>query len=284
MEIIFTSKNMGTLIIKQIDYQSAKEIVIKNHYSHKWNNSFGKINIGIFKGDKPDTCLGVASFGRMMNPKCYNSICEDISEKQILELNRMWIDDQLGHNAESILISKSFKIIKQCMPDVKIIQSFADGRLGCGTIYKATNFRYYGYSKTKFFIDRETDNIYHKVLLENVSRKTTFKKTLNLFIKGRLIPTEVKTYRYIYILDKKYIKKIKLKEKPYPEYDKGMEYIDYKPTLNTLCKFLVCSMMDNEDNVDEIRQYIEERYDEDEIENGIRNAYNNKFIKGYMNE
>lgn len=47
-----------------------------------------------------------------MNPGSYTNF--GLNDKnEILELNRMWIDDELGHNAESILISNSFKIIKK---------------------------------------------------------------------------------------------------------------------------------------------------------------------------
>lgn len=282
MEILFKSKTMGNLLIKEIDYNLAKEIIIKNHYSHKWNTKFGKINIGIFKADNPYKCLGVASFGSLMNSKSYTSICEDINQNQILELNRMWIDDCLGRNAETILISKSFKIIKTKYPYVKLIQSFADGRLGCGTIYKASNFKYYGYSKTNFFIDNETQNIYHKILLENTHRRKGFKETLNLFIKNKLTPVEVKTYRYIYALDKKYIKKIKLKEEIYPKYSKGMSEINYNPTLNTLCKFLAYAEIDKDDNIRDIKKYINDKYNKDEIEKSIKKAYENKFIKEYL--
>ena len=46
------SKVMGELIIKEIDYHIAKKLIIKNHYSKKWNNSFGKLNLGIFKDSR----------------------------------------------------------------------------------------------------------------------------------------------------------------------------------------------------------------------------------------
>ena len=271
---------MGDLVIKEIDYKLAKDMIVTNHYSHKWNSGFGKINIGIFKKDNSDRCLGVASFGNMMHPKFYKNICEDIEQNQIIELNRMWIDDELGHNAESILISKSFKIIKHKYPEIKLIQSFADGRLGCGTIYKATNFRYYGYTKTKFLINKDTEEIYHEVLLNNTRRHKTFRETLRLLINNKLRPVQVKTYRYIYILDKKYIKKVKLKELPYPMYDKGMVDVEYKPSLNQMCKCLAYSVIDG-DNIDKIKEYILSKYSEDEIEKGILNAYNNKFVKAY---
>ena len=57
----------------------------------------------------------------------------------------MWIDDTLGKNAESVLIAASLKLLRKADPNIVAVQSFADGRLGCGTIYKASNFRYYGF-------------------------------------------------------------------------------------------------------------------------------------------
>jgi hypothetical protein len=149
----------GDLVIDIIDIELAKKMIVENHYSKKWNTAFGIINIGIFKDDK---LLGCAVFGNLMNPQSYKSIAE-IEKNQILELNRLWISDELGKNAETILISKSFSIIKRKMPHVKLIQSFADGRLGVGTIYKAASFNYYGYNLSRFFQDIETGEFFHKV-------------------------------------------------------------------------------------------------------------------------
>ena len=95
MEVIKNTSHMGILIIKEIDRKLAKEIIINNHYSHKWNTSFGKINIGIFQKDNP-MCLGVASFGNLMNPNSYKSISDDFNKDSVVELNRLWIDDLLG--------------------------------------------------------------------------------------------------------------------------------------------------------------------------------------------
>ncbi len=49
MEIIKRTKSLGTLIIRPIEKELAKSMVIKNHYSHKWNGSFGIMNFGIFR-------------------------------------------------------------------------------------------------------------------------------------------------------------------------------------------------------------------------------------------
>lgn len=74
----------------------------------------------------------------------------------------MWIDDTLGHNAESVLIAASMKLLRKLDSDCVAVQSFADGRLGCGTIYKAANFRYYGFHYTRFLCNRQTGEIIHE--------------------------------------------------------------------------------------------------------------------------
>lgn len=48
MEII-KECSLGKLIIKEIDRDIAKKLVVENHYSKKWGSPFGLINIGIFK-------------------------------------------------------------------------------------------------------------------------------------------------------------------------------------------------------------------------------------------
>ncbi len=70
MEVRKETKNLGTIIIKPVDKVLAKEMIIKNHYSHKWNDGgFGKYNFGIYREECPDECLGVAVYGYMKTPK-----------------------------------------------------------------------------------------------------------------------------------------------------------------------------------------------------------------------
>lgn len=224
MEKVFYSSSMGKLIIKKIDKGKAKELIIKNHYSHKWQNGFGIINIGIFK-DNCDKCLGVAVFGNMMNSNSYNNFGLN-NKNEILELNRMWIDDCLGKNAESILISNSFKIIKKEMPYVKLIQSFADGRLGCGTIYKATNFHYYGYKINEFYEDLVTGEISMVGLLRRTDNMKKMIKDHKKILDNQILFFKTKSYRYIYPLRKGALKGVKFKELEYPKYYKGIEYYE----------------------------------------------------------
>ena len=233
MEVIKNSKNLGTLTMKEIDYKTSKEMIINNHYSKKWNSSFGRINIGIFKEDR---LLGVAVFGNLMNPKSYKNI-SDYGKGSVIELNRLWIDDELGHNAETILLGACWKIMRSDYPEIRFVQSFADGRLGCGTIYKASNFKYFGYETSLFFEDIETGEVFHKVPLENTKRPYGMLTKNARYLDGKLKPFLVKTYKYIYPLYKK--DKIKLTEVEYPKYDKGIISTKYEHNLSLLVRLMI---------------------------------------------
>ena len=63
-EVYKDTSSLGRLLIKPVGKAIAKEMIVKNHYSHKWNDpSFGVYNFGIFHADEPDRCLGVAVYG-----------------------------------------------------------------------------------------------------------------------------------------------------------------------------------------------------------------------------
>lgn len=167
MEVFKETSSLGRLLIKPVDKALAKAMIVKNHYSHKWNDGgFGVHNFGIFHADEPDRCLGVAVYGYMKNPAA-RIFTHPNPKAWMCELNRMWIDDELGHNAESILIAASIKLLRRLDPNLVAVQSFADGRLGCGTIYKAANFQYYGFHLTKFLRNVRSGEVVHEQIFTN---------------------------------------------------------------------------------------------------------------------
>lgn len=228
------TKHMGTLVFREVDRQTAKEMIVKNHYSHKWNDGpFGRINIGVFKDGR---LLGVAAFGCLMHPNSCKSIA-NIEKNEIVELNRLWIDDKLGRNAETIMLGACWKILRADYPYIKLVQSFADGRLGCGTIYKAANFKYYGYHKTLFFHNEADDTTLHSAPTTNTRNPFAFLRVNKHYLDGNLKPFRVKTYRYIYPLQKC---EIYLKEYPYPEYSKGeIPAPDYRHSVSLLARLWI---------------------------------------------
>lgn len=223
------SETMGVLVFKEVNKDFAREMIVNNHYSHKWCSNFGIVNIGIFRESDPTTCLGVASYGWMMHPNSYDFLASNVGKEEILELNRLWIDDCLGKNAETMLLSASFKILKW-YGKIKLIQTFADGRLGCGTIYKASNFKYYGKDSTIFLQDKTDGLIYFESMFTKTTSPNTMLKLGKLFYEDKMNLFTVNTYRYLYKLDPKV--NIILKELPYPEYNKGTEPIDPEDIWN----------------------------------------------------
>lgn len=275
MEIVKHTKSLGTLTIRTVEKKLAKSMIIENHYSHKWNESFGMINFGIFR-ENSNRCLGVAVFGRMMNSHSFKSISDDLNKDNIVELNRLWVDDCLGHNAESLFIGACFKILRAEYPEIKAVQSFADGRLGCGTIYKATNFKYFGFHKTLFYENKITGEITHNVIMTN-AKSIGIVRMNRQWCEGILKPFEVNTYRYIYPLKKI---RFKLKEKPYPEYSIGKEYLtEYRHNLRLVYRALCIAYISGlSDDFEVIKNWILNNQTKEEIQNYMKLALSNEYI------
>lgn len=112
MEIRKNTKNLGEIIVKPVSKEIAKKIILKNHYSHKWVSNFGVYNYGIFRAEEPNKCLGVAAYGyvKNLNGRMFE---HPNPNAWMIELNRMWIDDCLGYNAETVLIGASLRMLKK---------------------------------------------------------------------------------------------------------------------------------------------------------------------------
>lgn len=220
-----TTTSLGELIIMPVSKQLAKEMIIKNHYSHKWNNAgFGVYNFGIFKAESPEECIGVAVYGYVKNQNA-KMFEHPNPAAWMIELNRLWISDVLGMNAETVLIAASIKLLRRMDKNIVAIQSFADGRLGAGTIYKAANFKYYGFHYTMFLENSRTGEITHQQILTNTTNTTGYLRANIAYVCGDFKTFQVKTYRYIYPLCKRF--KFIKNEVPYPEYDKGQLPTDW---------------------------------------------------------
>lgn len=216
------TKNNGLLNFDFVCKKRARKMIQENHYSKSWYHMFGKINVGVFKDKR---LLGVASYGALKVVNSFQSICKDIKKDEIVELNRLWIDDELKKNAESLLISQSIKLIKKHYPKIRIIQSFADGRLGCGTIYQASNFKYFGFHETEFFEHKKTGRCYHEMVFHTSSRPIVITRNIEL-LENNFNKFKTKTYRYLYFIDKKL--KSEHKELQYIKSVPYKEYMDYQ--------------------------------------------------------
>lgn len=146
--------DISKVTLREISKSVAKDIIIKNHYTHKW--SLCRVAYGVFyKTDDTDKFLdsdvdkliGVCVYGQPAGRSAAMSICDLIKINEVLELTRLWVADGFGKNIESYVIGQSIKLIKRDFPEMKCIISYADGEQAHkGTIYQATNFLYQGCS------------------------------------------------------------------------------------------------------------------------------------------
>jgi adenine modification enzyme len=195
--------------IKEIDRNLANDIIVKNHYSKKYfNNSY--IHLGVFNAQE---IIGVLQYGHLLNNDSIKNIVNGAQKGDAIELNRMWIADNVGEYPESRAISYSLKYIRRKYPKIKWIQSFADERCGgFGMVYQACSFDYYGEHLSTFYTDG--DKFYHNIQV-TASREKAGTQVQN---KDELEKIKLRQFRYIKFLDQREKKKCLLKQEQYPKY------------------------------------------------------------------
>lgn len=198
--------------VKEIGRNLANEIIIKNHYSHKFYNAT-YIHLGVYINGE---LLGVLQYGYAMNPASGGSVVEGTQLHNYLELNRMWLDDKAERNSESKALSYSIRYIKGKYRAIKWIQSFADERCNCyGVVYQACSFNYFGEHDSVFWT--LNGEVFHNSLM---TRNPNLSKAAATIQKGKEEATKesLRQFRYIYFIDQRWKKKCLLKEKPYPKH------------------------------------------------------------------
>jgi hypothetical protein len=205
--------NIKDIYIKEIDSKLANRLIIENHYSGTVPKGV-KFHLGIFIDE---ILYGVAQFGYGIRPKQSCKWVEGTNSDEYLELNRLWISDQLGKNAESNSISKALKYVKEKKPELKWIISFADGMMGkVGTIYQATNFIYTGYGIDNGIWMLKDGTRTHAISLWH-KHKTQSRSILESIYGKPLYKVTGGQYRYIHFYDRKLIKNLITPPLPYPK-------------------------------------------------------------------
>ena len=144
--------------VKRINSETAKEYIIKNHYSHGCSNS-------------PSPCYALYDNGTMIGCLMFATPCSEnvraslFGEKHkdnVIELHRLHILDVTPKNTESWFISRCLKMLLQYNPKIWGVISFSDTTEGhTGTIYKATNFIRCGTTGGAIFYIDENGRLHH---------------------------------------------------------------------------------------------------------------------------
>lgn len=151
------SYGLEDLELRVVEPSVANEIISKYHYSR--TSPGCTVAIGHYYQDEiKNLILYKFPIGRMMAQQ----VMEGGDSSNTFELVRMISIEPKPQNMESYCISKSFKWLKQNMPNIKIIISYADNTMHhYGYSYQAVGFTYYGQSRPviEYYLDgREFTN------------------------------------------------------------------------------------------------------------------------------
>jgi hypothetical protein len=118
------------------------EFIETNHYSKSINGCMTDYCFALYDGDK---MIGASFFGRMAMANQWKKFGE--VESDVIELRRLCCIDNTPKNTESYFIGSMLKWLKK-NTQIKVVVSYADAEHGhSGTIYKASNFTYNGFTK-----------------------------------------------------------------------------------------------------------------------------------------
>lgn len=141
--------------VRLVELKTIREFVEQNHYSHSVNGLKISECFGLFV---ENTLKGALIFGELSTTawKKYSD-----NEKDVLELRRMVISDEMPKNTGSQFLSKAIKIIKNTTA-YKIIVSYADPHHShCGIIYQASNWSYHGTTNPDVLLKTPDGKLYH---------------------------------------------------------------------------------------------------------------------------
>ena len=138
-------------VISTITKAQAASVLLKYHYLKDESEGFKSgHNYGLFKGDE---LCGVIIFTGFPVPElvkgCFG--LERTDQKGFFELSRLCLTPDIQeteHNLASWFVSRAIKQLKKSTK-VRAILSYADNNHHSGTVYRASNFTYYGLSTKK---------------------------------------------------------------------------------------------------------------------------------------
>lgn len=199
--------------VRPIDYQTAMDTVVKNHYLHR--RCPCSMAFGLFKGGD---LMGVVTYGVPCSSTLLKGICGEDEMHNVYELNRLWIHPDVPKNAASYFVSRTLRQL-----DKEIVVSFADTSVGhVGYVYQASNFLYCGLSaKFKDPKVRGMEHMHHATYAHGMTMAQVREKygDENVYYVER-----PRKHRYVYFnaskkRKKALRKKLRYKVLPYPKGD-----------------------------------------------------------------
>ena len=185
--------------VEEIDRKISKEMIEKNHYSHKFPQAVKKTYGCYYRNE----LMGTIVFSVPANRFSLTSAIENFDQKSGLELSRMWTDDRCPFNFESCCIGIGIKLIQNDLPEVRALVSYADTQFGhVGTIYKATNWVYLGKTKPERRYLKKDGKLLTRRSLGRKKGETERESREKLLSEGGVEFLSKPKHKYVFLLDK----------------------------------------------------------------------------------
>jgi hypothetical protein len=126
--------------VERIKTEKAKPFILKKHYAKRMPSI--SYAFGLFTSDG---MIGICTYGIPASNQLCIGVCGEDNKSNVIELNRLCINEDAPKNSASYLVGKSLRLIGN-----KIVVSYADkGMNHNGYVYQATNFIYTGCTKER---------------------------------------------------------------------------------------------------------------------------------------
>ncbi len=219
------------LVVRQVNKNVAKDIIVNNHYSGIWTKVSYAIGLFFVSNDEHkffggvnEKLIGVACYGDPIGRHSGASISEQLDRTEVLELTRLFVFDGYGSNIESWFVGKTFQWLRENAPHIKALVSYSDPKAGhLGTVYQATNWIYQGNrirpNDSWSFKWSEIDEWHHS-RTSYVKYGTNDPKIIQTMVTSPFwIKKEPRKHRYVYLLQdrKKLLKNLKYPQLSYPK-------------------------------------------------------------------
>jgi hypothetical protein len=195
----------------------AKQVCETRHYMRTYPQG-AKVNIAIMDGKR---VVGICVFGySSATEQKVARIAYGISRHQYLEMQRLWISDDYGHNTESWSLARIIRKLHSDY-DLKCIVTHAGGcKDDCGIVYQASGWLYFGSSKCDDFYLTEAGEYKNMVAALRFGRASAKGKTKQqvgeeLFGPGSVVNAH--RYFYVYPIDKAIRRRLTKVAQPYPK-------------------------------------------------------------------
>ncbi len=144
---------MKPYIIRPVGFTDCRDFMIANHYAKGMANTCIQA-YGLYDGS---LLIGAAAFNSGCSENARADVFGPARKSAVAELHRLCILDVTPKNAESWFLARCFRRLKADRPNLKAIKTFSDPTFGhVGTIYQASNARFYGQSNPEtFYLDQD---------------------------------------------------------------------------------------------------------------------------------